>query len=186
MPHGRLPQVALSLGRVSGECLDATRLHHHRAAETWKLCVDRIRRVPLVRLLPGSTTATRRDLQHRRSNAETQRRPSRCAVRFETRRPRHHHGIHRAYSNPGRLIFSPPLLSRDAAPPWMYVSISPVLQKPEETLRRRHLIANCPPGHSQSTSCLDGGRVITPHPVQQTSLPAGMASRCRRNRFSAD
>ena len=35
MPHARLPQVALSLGRVCGECPDTTRLHYQRAEETW-------------------------------------------------------------------------------------------------------------------------------------------------------
>ena len=35
MPHTRLPQVALSPGRVCGQCSDAARLHHQRAEKTW-------------------------------------------------------------------------------------------------------------------------------------------------------
>ena len=58
-----------------------------------------------------------RDLQPHRSYAGTLRMRSRCGMRFETRRPRHHHGTQRAHRlrNPGRLLFSPPLLSQDVA-----------------------------------------------------------------------
>ena len=66
VPHACLPQVALSLGRVRGKCPDAARLRHQRAEKTWKQCVHRIWRVPLVWLLPGPTAGTRRNLQHRR------------------------------------------------------------------------------------------------------------------------
>ena len=43
--------------------------------------------------------------------------------------------------SPGLLRFSPPLLSQGVAPSWMCVASS-VQQQPEETPRRRHLIAN--------------------------------------------
>ena len=122
---------------LCGKCLDAARLHHQRTEKIWKQGVDRIRRVPSVRLLLGSTTETRRDLQHCRSHAETLRMHPRFFLRRETCRFGHYHG-----TQTGWLIFSPPLLSQDAAPPWMFVSPLPLQQQPEETRRKRHLIAN--------------------------------------------
>ena len=97
VPHACLPQGALPPGRVRGKCPHAARLHHQRAGETWKQGVDRIRRVPSVRLLLGPTVGTLRDFQHRRSYAGTLCMRSRCAVRFEIRRPGPRHGTQRAH-----------------------------------------------------------------------------------------
>ena len=72
-------------------CGESVLTPHDYIKETWKQRVDGVQRVPLVRLLPGPTSGTRRDLQHRRSCAVTRPMRSR-GVRFETRRPRHHHG----------------------------------------------------------------------------------------------
>ena len=95
VPHARLPRVALSHGRVRGTCPDAARLHHQRAENTWKQSKDKIRRVPTGRLLFWTAVGTWRDLPHRRSYAETLRVRSRCGLRHDTRRPRHHHGVQR-------------------------------------------------------------------------------------------
>ena len=48
----------------------------------------------MLRLFPGPTAGTLRNLQHRRSHARTLRMRSRCGVRIETRQPRHHCGTH--------------------------------------------------------------------------------------------
>ena len=56
------------------------------------------KRLGTVRLLPGPTTGTQRNLQHHRSYARTLRIRSRCGVRTETRGPRHHFGTQRAHS----------------------------------------------------------------------------------------
>ena len=85
---------------LCGKCPDAARLHHQSAEKTRKHGVDRIRRVPTVRLLLGLTAGTRRNLQHRRSDAGTQRMRSRCGVPIETRRrSQQHYGTQRAHSN---------------------------------------------------------------------------------------
>ena len=55
--------------------------------------------------------------------------------------------------NPGRLIFSPPLLSQDAAPPWMYVSPPLKQLQPEETMCRRYLVANSHAAETKFRNC---------------------------------
>ena len=64
--------------------------------------------------------------------------------------------------NPGRLIFSLPLLSQDAAPPWMCVWPPPMQQGLEETQRRRHLVANCPTAGKKSQTCATRASTIDP------------------------
>ena len=84
--------------RMCGKYPDAARPHHQRAEKTWKQTMDRIRRVPTVRLLFGPTVGTCRDVQHRRSFAETLRVRSHCGLWSKTRGPRHHHRAQRAHS----------------------------------------------------------------------------------------
>ena len=154
-----------------------------------------------MRLPPGPTAGARRNLQHRVSHARTLRTCSRRGVRIEPRRPRHHQGKGSQQRDPGRLTLSLPMLSKDAAPLWTRVSPLPMQQRLEETRRRRHSIANPPATDTKSHACvtkafnidlLSGRRMGDTRPSHkhcsklQTSHPAGMASRCRLNRSSAD
>ena len=117
------------------------------------------------------------------------------SLRHETGRPWHYHGTQGGSQlrNPGRLIFSLPLLSQDAVRLWMCVW--------EETLRRRHLIANFPCTETKSLICvnrafttalLSGWRTADRtqpscehRSAPLTTLAVGMASRCRRNHSTA-
>ena len=94
------------------KCPDAARLHDQRAEKTWQQGVDRLWSVPIVWFLLGPTTGARRDLQRSRrlgwkENSQTQALP-----------PNPEGSEQR---NPGRLIFTLPLLSQDAVPPWTCV-----------------------------------------------------------------
>ena len=63
----------------------------------------------MLRLPPGPSAGTRRNLQHSRGHAWTLCLRSRCGLRHETRRPGHHHGTQRAdcFAIQARLIFLP-------------------------------------------------------------------------------
>ena len=126
----------------------------------------------------GNRVWTRRNLQHRRSHSRTLRMSSRCGLRFKTCRP---YGTQRGSQlrNPGRLIFSPPLLSQDAVRLWMCVRHLPMKHRPEETQGRQRLIENClPTGMKSQTFAnkaftidpLSGRRMGGPHPAVTRTL----------------
>ena len=81
--------------------------------------------MPLMRLLRGPTVGTRRNLQRRRSHARHYAcvHAVLCGLKLAdpdiTTEPRGSQ-----LRNPGRLIFSPPLLSPDAVRPWTCVASS--------------------------------------------------------------
>ena len=103
--------------------------------------------------------------------------------------------------NPGRQVFSPPLLSRDAVLPWTSVWPPPLQRQPAETLHRRHSIAcwrttGRKSEHSDSrtftTARLCGPRTgghtrlsLGRFSTRQTSPPAATANNCRGNPFIA-
>ena len=186
VPHAGLPQVAPSPGRVCGQCADAARLHHQRVEKTWQYSVDRLWSVPPVRLLPGPTAGTQRNLQHRRSHARTLRVRSRCGLRLKNlqAQPPLRNAGSSQLRHPGWLIFSSPLLfpGRSAA---LDVCVwPPLMQQHEETRRKRHLIANFPTTETKSLNSLppcdlDGGRATAP------SRHANVAVR-RRHRFQSE
>ena len=103
--------------------------------------------------------------------------------------------------NPGRLIFSLQLLSHDEVRLWMCVEPLPTLQRLEVS-NKQLLIETCLTTGMHSETCATraftidplSGQQMSDHTrpslplcsMEQTSNPAGTASRCRRNRFSAD
>ena len=107
----------------------------------------------------------------------------------------------RGLTAPGQLIFSPALLSPDAVRPWMCAWPPPLQQQPAETPHRWRSIVNLHVAETKSGNC--GNRAFTTalffgrrtddrtwpllehFSTQQTLHLAGMANRCRRNRFSA-
>ena len=123
--HACLTLMALPLGRVRG---GSVLTPHDYIATVQKRLGNRLwvgGGVSLLRFLPRPTVGTSRNLQHRRSHARTLRvqNPEGAPLR-----------------NPGGLIFSPPLLCPDVAPPWTFVW--PLLLRLADTQRRRYLIAN--------------------------------------------
>ena len=101
--------------------------------------------------------------------------------------------------NPGRLIFSPPLLSPDAVRPWMCAWPPPLQRQLVETPYRRHSIVNFHITEKKTGNC--GKRVFTTallfglwtgdrtqpslerFSTRQTLPPVGTGSICRRNQF---
>ena len=107
--------------------------------------------------------------------------------------------------NPGRLIFSPPLLSPGTqCGPWVCVCVwpPPLQRQLAETPHRRHSIVTftsqkrnrgtATTRHSLSPSCLDSGWATAASlnwnasARSRTLPPVGTANRCRRNHFKAD
>ena len=129
----------------------------------------------MLRFLPGPTVGTRRNLQQRRSHVGALRVRTCCSLWHETGRPWHspRNTGGSLLRNPGRLIFSLPLLSPDAVRPWTCVASSSERGSITEMLHRRKSIENFriaglkhdnlrQPGHALPTPCLDGGRADAP------------------------
>ena len=103
--------------------------------------------------------------------------------------------------NQGWLMFSPPLLSQDAVLPWTCAWTPPLQRQLAEMLHWRHSIASWRTTEMKSENsdhrtfiaarlCAlrTGGRIqpsIGRFSTQQTSLPVGMGSICRRSPFIA-
>ena len=126
--------------------------------------MDRIRRVPLVRLLVVTSQFEHGEIC---STAETLRGNttlrSRCCTRLETFRPGHNYRDPEGSQlrNPGGLIFLPPLLSRDVALAFVCVCVCVASSNA------------APARHGNTTAS------------SRHLHPAGTASRRRRSRTSA-
>ena len=145
----------------------------------------------MLRFLPGPTVGTRRNLQQRRSVFMLWS----AAWNWQTLAlPRIPGGL--LLRNPGRLIFSLPLLFPDAVPPWTCVWRPPLQEQLAVVLHRRHLIVNFRITGMKSEN--GGNRVFTTarlcgrtcgrtqqsverFSVRQTSRPAETGSICRGN-----
>ena len=193
MPHARLPQMAPSLGRVRGERPDAARLHYQRAQKMRQQSPGWWRTVPLLRFLSRPTVGTCRNLQHCRSHARTLRvHAVVCGLKLADGSP---------VRNSGQLIFSPPLLYPDIAPPWTCAWPPLLLRQLAETQCRRQLIANFRTTETESWDCDSGastvalvsGQRMGDHTSRNSNAsvrsrhfpPAGTVSGCRRNHFIA-
>ena len=166
MPHAGLPEKALPPGRVRGKCPDATRLRYQCAKKTRQQTLGGWWAVSMLRFLTRPTVGTCRNLQHSRRHARTPRVRSRCGLRLETCRPWQRNPEGSPLRNPGRLIFSPPLLSRDAVRPWKCVWPPLLQQQLAETQHRRHLIPNSRTTEMKlwncDNRCLDSGWATAP------------------------
>ena len=112
---------------MCGQCPHAAPLHHQRTEETRQQGPHRLRSVPLVRIIPGHSTFEPRSLQRCRSHpGDTMHvftSPHEDSDSRTQESPRNPEDSQK--HNPGRLIFSPPLLSQDAARLWTCVCVAP-------------------------------------------------------------
>ena len=120
-------QLAPPLGRVRRKCLDAARLHHQRAREGGGQCrcCSSFQDLQLEHVTRGHYACVRAVACGMKLADPLLRNPEVSPLR-----------------DPGRLIFSPPPLSRDAVRPWTCVWPPPLQQQLAETPHRRHLVPN--------------------------------------------
>ena len=144
MPHAGLPQK----GRGRGKCPDAARLLYQCATLCGWWAVS------MLRLLPGPSAGTLRNLQHSRGHAWTPCVRSRCGLRHETRRPGHYYGAWRrltaSQSRTADIVTTAAVSGRSAA----------------HSIGSSHItgtkLGTATTGHSLSPSCLVGGRTTAP------------------------